>query len=331
MTIVYMALAIIPSVLIGFYLYKKDFNKEPKKLLVSLFFGGIGSAFLTYSLSTAVNSFIPGLVPSIDGTTQYTIVELFIKVLLGVALIEEFSKWFFAYYIGYKSKEFDEVYDIILYCGFVALGFATFENVLYVFTADNTMQTALLRAVTAVPGHVCDAVLMGYYLGIAKQYEVAGNMSSRKKYLILAVFVPTLSHGIYDFLIMAGSGILVLVWLVFIVLMYIYVIKKLREVSKARKTVYQPVSNMPSATTYFNQMNQGSNTTFGQNSFYNSQVFGNKPVFGSNQVVNNQQNMNNNVNQNNNNNNNYAIKYCPNCGNFEPDANFCSQCGSKIR
>ena len=313
MVLIYLLLALVPSVLIGWYLYKKDANKEPKSLLIKLFLGGIGSAFLTFVLSSIANSYIPGIVPTLDGSVEYNIVGLFIRVMIGVALIEEFSKWFFSYYLGYKSPEFDEVYDIILYCGFVALGFATFENILYVFTSDNTIQVALLRAITAVPGHVCDAILMGYYLGIAKQYEMAGNLELRKKNLILSVAIPMVTHGIYDFLIMSGSGLLIVIWFGFLVFMYIYAMKKLKEVSKTRKTVYQPVSNMPTASVYFSQSNNYRPTynTFGQNSMYNGNNMVNQPVQQPQQ--------------------NYVIKYCPNCGKYEPDANFCSQCGSKIR
>ena len=340
MIIIYLLLAIIPSVLIGYYLYKKDLNKEPKSLLIKLFFGGIGAAFLTFILSSLANKIVPGIVPTIDGTVEYNIIELFIKVILRVALIEEFSKWFFSYYIGYKSKEFDEIYDIILYCGFVALGFATFENILYVLFSDNNLQTALLRAVTAVPGHVCDAVLMGYYLGIARQYEAMGNISLRKKNIILSIVVPMGTHGIYDFLIMSGSALLVIVWFAFLVVMYIYVIKKLKQVIKEKKRVPLPVSNMPVASVYFSQNNNYrpayTNTTFGANSMYNN----NNPTMTNNMNMNN--NFNNGVNNSNVNQNindqvsalvqgDFKIKYCPMCGKYEPDANYCSQCGSKIR
>lgn len=325
MTIVYLFIALVPSVLIGWYLYKKDANKEPKSLLFKLFLGGIGSAFLTFVLTALVNNFIPGLVPSLDGSVEYNIVGLFIRVMLGIALIEEFSKWFFSYYIGYKSPEFDEVYDIILYCGFVALGFATFENILYVFTADNTLQVALLRAITAVPGHVCDAILMGYYLGIAKQYEMAGNYNLRKKNLLLSVAIPMLTHGIYDFLIMSGSSLLIIIWFGFLVFMYIYAMKKLKEVSRARQQVYRPVSNMPMASVYFSQSNnyQPMYNTFGANSMYNNQMMVNQPVMAGQPVMPQQpvQSMTQN----------YVVKYCPNCGKYEPDANFCSQCGTKIK
>ena len=308
MIIFYLLLALVPSVLIGWYLYKKDVHKESKGLLVKLFIGGIGSAFLTFVLTILANSVVPGIVPTIDGSVNYNIIGLFIRVMLGIALIEEFSKWFFSYYIGYRSKEFDETYDIILYCGFVALGFATFENVLYVFTSDNTLQVALLRAITAVPGHVCDAILMGYYLGLAKQYELVGDIKLRKKNMILSIAIPMVTHGIYDFLVMSGSGLLIIIWFAFLVFMYIYSMKKLKEVSNARKVVYQPVSNMGTITNYYQQqtnyptINVQGQTTFGNNSMYNNQTT--------------QQ---------------YVIKYCPNCGSYEPEANFCSQCGTKIK
>ena len=237
MIIVNLILALLPSVLIGMYLYKKDHNKESKGILIKLFFGGIGSCFLTLAITYAIQAVFPGLIPSSQTEASTNIVVLFFQVMLGVALIEEFSKWFFAYFIGYKSREFDEIYDVLLYCGFVALGFATFENVLYVFTSEQSLTTALLRAVTAVPGHVCDAIFMGYYLGIAKRHEMKGDKTNKNKYVALAILVPMVTHGIYDFLIMSGSGLLVLVWLVFVVGIYIYVIKKIIDISKAKKRI----------------------------------------------------------------------------------------------
>ena len=306
MVIIYVLLAIIPSVLIGLYLYKKDKNKESKGILIKCFFGGIASCFLTLLISIVIENIIPGFLPSTENVQSKNIIELFFQVMIGVALIEEFSKWFFAYFLGYKNKEFDEIYDMLLYCGFVALGFATFENILYVFTSDNSLGTALLRAVTAVPGHVCDAIFMGYYLGIAKQHEVSGT-GNKTKYILLSIAVPMITHGIYDFLIMSGSGLLVLVWLVFVIGIYIYVIKKIRDISREMKTIYHPV-NSAGINNYYPQAN-----TFGANSMYNSQI----PI--SNPAVNNT-----NINH-------VIATYCPNCGSYEPNGNFCTKCGTKIR
>lgn len=66
--------------------------------------------------------------------TQTTMLQYFIKYTVGIALIEDFFKFLPAYIIGIRSKEFDEVYDAIVYTGFSALGFAVFENILYVLS-----------------------------------------------------------------------------------------------------------------------------------------------------------------------------------------------------
>ena len=44
--------SVLPVILIGMYIYKKDKNKEPTKLLTSLFVGGICSCFITIIIST---------------------------------------------------------------------------------------------------------------------------------------------------------------------------------------------------------------------------------------------------------------------------------------
>ena len=57
----------------------------------------------------------------------------FIYVFLFVALIEEGSKFLMTYILGYNNKEFDEVYDMIVDASFVSLGFAFYENLIYIF------------------------------------------------------------------------------------------------------------------------------------------------------------------------------------------------------
>ena len=231
MVAVYMALAILPAILIGWFIYAKDKNKESTGLLVKLFIGGVASCFLTFLLTALIERILPGIVPDTVNPTS-NVILLFFQVMIGIALIEEFSKWFAVYVFGYKSKEFDEIYDAIVYCAFVSLGFATFENVLYVLLLDQQLVTALLRAVTAVPGHACDAIVMGYFIGLAKKSEIYNEFGNRKKYLILSLVVPMVTHGFYDFLIMAGSGLLVLIWVIFVIGMYIFAIRKVNHVSK---------------------------------------------------------------------------------------------------
>ena len=51
--------SILPVFLIGMFIYKKDREKEPAKLLIKLFLGGIGSCFLVFILSYTLDSIFP--------------------------------------------------------------------------------------------------------------------------------------------------------------------------------------------------------------------------------------------------------------------------------
>ncbi len=219
----------LPVVLLGIYIYKKDRNKEPLKLLIKLFLGGILSCFLVLFLSGILGSIFPILTAE---TSELNLLELIIRVVIGIALIEEICKWFFVYFFSYNSKEFDEIYDMIIYSTFVALGFAFFENLLYVFQGG--ISTGIVRAILAVPGHAWDGVFMGYYLGIAKQSSINNNKKLTKKNIILSILVPTILHGFYDYCLFTGNLIFILMFLVFIILLYIHSIKRIKRMASIK-------------------------------------------------------------------------------------------------
>ena len=89
------------------------------------------------------------------------------------------------------------------YSTFVSLGFACFENILYVFSEG--FGVAVQRAFLAVPGHACDGMFMGYFLGLSKMGLLYGDKKKQKTNLILSLVVPTISHGIYDYLLFVNN------------------------------------------------------------------------------------------------------------------------------
>ena len=256
--IILLIIAILPVVLIGLFLHKKDKNKEPTKLLAKLFGGGIGSTFLTLFITYVLGIFLPFLFLE---STKSNVVGLFFYIFFGVALVEEFSKWIFVYKISYKNKEFDEFYDIILYATFVALGFACLENILYVL--QNGLGNGLLRAVTAVPGHVFDAVFMGYYLGLAKINSLNGRTEHYKKNLILSLLVPIITHGLYDYLIytlsITGNLLFIILWLLLIIFLYIYCIKRVLKISKLTGNFTKIQENLNVNNNNYNNQNSNIN------------------------------------------------------------------------
>lgn len=227
-TLILIIAALLPAVLISWFVYKKDRVKEPMKLLILLFLLGVCSAFLVIFISAILEIFFPFLAYA---TSQLSIAELLIQVFIEVALVEEVCKWLIVYKFGYKNKAFDETYDVIVYAVFVALGFATFENLLYVLE-NNSLSIALLRAVLSIPAHVSFEILMGYFLCMAKIYKLKNNTKKVKQSIIKSILVPTIMHGIYDFCLFVDKPIFFMFFVIFVIVLFTIAFLQLKETYK---------------------------------------------------------------------------------------------------
>ena len=216
-------IAILPVYLIGLYVYNKDKDKESRKLLSKLFIFGIVSCIPTAILEVLVGSFF-------GSTEDMDLFTMFFYVFVSIAFVEEICKWFFVYKIAYNHQEFDHIYDAIVYSVFVSLGFAAFENILYIFQGG--VGTAFLRAVSAIPGHACFAIAMGNYLGIAKMNYYNKNLSLERRNLRLSIIVPTVLHGLYDYCLFSGNILFLIIFLAVIVGIYVYGVKTVKKLSK---------------------------------------------------------------------------------------------------
>ena len=218
MIIILLFLSVLPVYLLGNYINKNDFDKEPKKLLFKLFVLGFASALLTIVISDVLHSIFPLLASS---PTILDPIQLIPYTFLGIALVEELSKWVFVYGYTYKRSEFNHAYDAIVYAVFVSLGFACIENILYVL---NTLeiQTAITRGLLAVPGHTCDGILMGYFLALAKISEKNNNIKLARKNKIFSIVVPMLAHGLYDYLLYASPYISAFSYVFFVFVFYLF-------------------------------------------------------------------------------------------------------------
>ncbi|MBL0741730.1 PrsW family glutamic-type intramembrane protease [Chryseolinea lacunae] len=180
-----LALALAPGCAIMLYIYLKDkHEREPIGLLALSFGYGLLSVLVTLFISFPVDSFL--LLKEND------VVQQFFNAFFKVALIEEFSKFIFVRFILYNNKNFNEPFDGIVYAVMVSMGFATLENIIYVFQYG--FATGVLRVFTAVPAHATFAVLMGFFLGKAKFSKRHGLLLSA-----LALFAAALFHGAYDY------------------------------------------------------------------------------------------------------------------------------------
>ena len=219
-------LAILPVYLICYYVYKKDTNKEPLGLLFKLLFFGVLSCFPVVFFEILLGNLFPT-------EENMNVITLFFYYLIVVAFVEELFKFIFTYFGSYNHREFTNLYDMMIYATFVSLGFALFENILYV--CQNSFHegifVGILRALFAVPGHACFGLMMGYFLGLSKVAQYNNNQSLLKKNMALSLFVPIMMHTFYDFALSVDNIYLLVILLIYIVWIYIFLIKKIKYIS----------------------------------------------------------------------------------------------------
>lgn len=186
------AAAVIPAIVLLIKVYKSDkMDKEPIGLLVSLVLYGIiatGFAMLTECVGNFILSFFFD-----EGSITYNAIMYF----LIVALSEEGFKYILLKKRTWYSPAFNYKFDGVVYAVFVSLGFALWENIGYVLMYG--LSTAMVRAVTAVPGHACFGVFMGTWYGMAKKYDGYGYADVSQICRAMALLIPVLLHGFYDF------------------------------------------------------------------------------------------------------------------------------------
>ena len=215
MAILFISLA--PIILILFYLYKRDkYEKEPVGMLVKVIAAG---AIITIPI-LFVEMFLMELIQ-----IQDIIAKAFYEGFIVASLTEESFKYLAFFLLVWKNRNFNELFDGIVYASYISLGFAAVENLFYVFGYG--YEVGALRAFTAVPAHALFGITMGYYFGLARFNE-----RKRTKYLWLAILLPVILHGFYDFFLMSGNGLLMLTFLIFIVYMWVDGFKKMKRHSK---------------------------------------------------------------------------------------------------
>ncbi len=207
------AAAIIPAVILLVKVSKADkLEKESPAFLFSLVIGGIISTFIAL-VSERFFGFLLNLFVSPSQPIYNVILYFFI-----VALSEECAKYILLYKKTWRSKEFNCQFDGVVYATFVSLGFALWENISYVTMYG--FGTALIRAITAIPGHACFGVFMGVFYGIAKKYDYAGHKKESKTFRIMGIAFATLLHGFYDYAASCESPLFQWVFIAFVVIMF---------------------------------------------------------------------------------------------------------------
>jgi len=174
--------------LLTFFWLKDRYEREPLKHILAAFFLGLYAMIAAQGLASTAE----GLVSQdwlLFGGEPAKLFDAF--VLSGV--LEEAAKFVVVILAVFHWDEFDEPLDGVVYGVAVSLGFATLENILYV--SHMGLQVAWERALFAVPAHALFGATMGFYVGRSKFDQGIRRPADR----VLAVLLPSLFHGLYDY------------------------------------------------------------------------------------------------------------------------------------
>ena len=220
-------LSLAPVLIIAGYIYFRDkYEKEPIKLLLfALILGG----FIVIPI-LFVEQLLSGLAGSLSGLASAAW-----NAFVVAGFTEESFKYIALYLLIWKSPEFNEKFDGIVYAVYISLGFAGVENILYVL--EGGISTGIMRAITAVPAHAIFGITMGFYFGLAKFYKKESRTLKLK-----AIVYPIVLHGIYDFILMTGIEWLTIVFFAFVVFLYIFGLKRLKYLSD--QSIYKTDFNL---------------------------------------------------------------------------------------
>jgi RsiW-degrading membrane proteinase PrsW (M82 family) len=218
---------ILPSILIILFFVNSDKFKEPKSQIIKIFIFGILITIPAYILNTFLGDF---------WYNNTAVSESLISSFLTAAPVEEGLKLSILYYFVYKMKDFNEPLDGIVYGVTASLGFATLENIYYVYLLADYFETtsmalAIARSFSAVPAHAVFGIFMGYFFMKYAFIKKGDN-------LFFAFVIPFVLHGCYNLFISsnfyAAMMLIIISWIV-----ALRMFSRLKKTQKKKRKEYE--------------------------------------------------------------------------------------------
>ena len=229
-----MIIALLFSLLVALFWLGKfrkmdKFEKEPERLIYLAFFAGALSTIPSVLLE------IPFQMPT---SRHPPLIRDLFFLFLWVGIVEEIFKYLAVRLTVYRSSQFNEVMDGMIYMVSAAMGFAAAENVGYMLGFG--FSVGLLRAILSYLAHLSFSAILGYYMAKAK-IERNGN------WLWIGFILAISLHWFYNFSIVVGTFkksewfflLGLVVWVFGLILTFILV-KKAQAVSPFRTTHLLP-------------------------------------------------------------------------------------------
>jgi len=203
---------VLPALLwLTFWLLEDRCEPEPKRYIFFVFVGGALSVFVALWLEQRAMALF-------TGTT----------LLFAWAIIEELLKFGVAYFIALRTSVFDEPLDAVIYMVTAALGFAAFENMLFLLTplqngdVLHSIITGDLRFIGATLLHTLSSATIGIALALAFYKGLGARRLAALGGVVLAIVL----HTLFNFFILGTGGdatfwIFLFIWLGVIVVLFL--------------------------------------------------------------------------------------------------------------
>lgn len=214
-----LAAGIIPALIWLFFWTQEDRSQEPKSLLVKVFLGGM--------LGTIVALFGEKLIATLISNPS-------IKYLFWAAF-EEIVKLLVVAVIAFRSANFDEPVDAMIYCVTAALGFAALENTLFILSPFATgdfaegIITGNLRFIGATLIHVISSGIIGFGVG----YTYYKGWFSKTLSIVICTIVAIIVHTVFNLSIVntiPNDAIKIFLWVWAAVVMLIVLFEEVKVV-----------------------------------------------------------------------------------------------------
>ena len=214
-------IGILPSLFwLWFWLREDKAKPEPAYLIASAFIAGAAVIPLVLALESVANSLFTG---------HY--------LIFSWAVIEETLKYAAVLIVLIWHQEIDEPIDCIIYLITIALGFATLENIIFIWhplQAGEFMGTVLtgkFRFLGATLLHILASGTIGVFLALAFYKSTMIKLI----YGLLGLFIAIVLHTMFNLLIIDtdNNGIVLaaflLVWIGAVILYLAFEIIKLKQ------------------------------------------------------------------------------------------------------
>ena len=186
--LVIIAFAIFPAAVLTSFLVSHYRKRMGWRLIVRTLSLGVISGMLVLAATPIIRWATGFAAPGLE--------KALASAFIGAAGPEELTKFLLLYFVVREHKDADSGGDLFCAAMLIGLGFAALENSLYLLGSPDWLGLGTMRGVLSIPAHMVFGAVMGLFAARAFR----GQAPSLN--WMLALLVPILGHGFYDFPLM---------------------------------------------------------------------------------------------------------------------------------